>query len=153
VTGDPFGGRQGVEDHEQREPDGIAQHGCLLGIESLRRTHDGIREVGLQGRFAARRARSQQVEADPPDDRRQPGPQVVNLARVGAAQTEPGVLDGVVRLGHGAEQPKGDAAQVGAVCLEARGEPVLAVHASRTCRAHTTARARGARHRPVARSP
>ena len=56
--------------------------------------------MGLQGRFAARPARSQHVEADPPDDRRQPGAQVVDVARVGAAQADPGFLDGVVRLGH-----------------------------------------------------
>ena len=92
----------------------------------------GIREVGLERRFAARLARSQHVEADPPDDRRQPGPQVLDVARVGAAQADPGFLDGVVRLGHGAEHPEGDAAQVGAVRLEAFGEPVLIVHA-RSC--------------------
>ena len=103
------------------------------GSSPCLRTQDGIREVGLQGRFAARLARSQHVEADPPDDRRQPGPQVVDIARVGAAQADPGFLDGVVRLGHGAEHPIGDAAQVGAVCLEALGEPVLVVHRSRSC--------------------
>jgi hypothetical protein len=131
--GDPFGGREGVEDNEQCEPDGIAQQGFLLGIDPLLRTQDGIREVGLEGRFAARLARSQHVEADPPDDRRQPGPQVVDIARVGAAEADPGFLDGVVRLGQGTEHPKGDAAQVGAVCLEAFREPVLVVHASRSC--------------------
>ena len=76
--GDPFGRRQGVEDNDQCEPDGIAQQGFLLGIGSLHRTHDRIGDVGLQRHFAARLARSQHVETDPPDDRRQPGPQVVN---------------------------------------------------------------------------
>ena len=38
--GDPFGGRQGVEDDEHREPDRIAQQGFLLGIDSLLRTQD-----------------------------------------------------------------------------------------------------------------
>ena len=88
----------------------------------------GSGKVRLQGRFAARPARSQHVEADPPDDRRQPGPQVVDIARVGAAQADPGFLDGVVRLGQGAEHPIGDAAQMRAVCLEALGKPVLVVH-------------------------
>ena len=32
--GDPFGGRQGVEDDEHREPDRIAQQGFLLGIDA-----------------------------------------------------------------------------------------------------------------------
>ena len=129
--GDPFGGRQGVEDNEQCEPDGIAQYGFLLRIDTLHRTHDRIRDVGLQRHFAARLARSQHVETDPPDDRRQPGPQVVNSARVGAAEADPGLLDGVVRIGQGAEHAIGDAAQVGAVCLEALGQPGVLIHVSR----------------------
>ena len=131
--GDPFGGRQRVEDDEHREPDRVAQQGFLLGIDPVLRTQDRIREVGLERRLAARPARPQHVEADATDDRRQPRPQVVDLARVGAAQADPGLLDGVVRLGQGAEHPKGDAAQVGAVGLEALGEPVLVVHASHSC--------------------
>ena len=71
----------------------------LLGIESFLRAHDGIRQVGLEGRFAARPARSQHVEADTPDDRRQPRAQVVDIAPVGAAEPEPGLLDRVVGLG------------------------------------------------------
>ena len=126
--GDTLGGRQRIEHDQQGEPDRIAQQGFLLGIDPLLRTQDGIREVRLQGRLAPRLARSQHVEADPPDDRRQPGPQVVDLARVGAAQADPGFLDGVVRLGQGAEHPKGDAAQMRAVCLEALGEKLLVVH-------------------------
>ena len=42
-------------------------------------------------RDASRRVVAMQhVEADPPDDRRQPRPQVFDLARVGAAQADPG---------------------------------------------------------------
>jgi dihydrofolate reductase/transposase len=44
-------------------------------------------------------ARAHHVETDPPDNRRQPGPQVVNSARVGAAEADPRFLDGVVRIG------------------------------------------------------
>ena len=84
--------------------------------------------MGLEGRFAACPARSQHVEADPADDRRQPCAQVVDIARVGTAETDPRFLDGVVRLGQGAEHPICDAAQMGAVGLEAVGEPVLVVH-------------------------
>ena len=89
----------------------------------------GIRHVGLEGRLAPRPARPEHVEADPPDDRRQPGPQVLDLAGVGAAQADPRLLDGVVGLADRAEHPECHAAQVGAVGLEAIGEPVLVVHA------------------------
>ena len=128
--GDAFGGRQGVEDDEQGEPDRIAEQRLLLGIEAVLRAHDRIREMRLQRRLAPRPARSQHVEADATDDRRQPGAQVLDLGRVGAAQADPGFLDGVVGLAHGAEHPEGDAAQVGAVGLEALGEPVLVGHRS-----------------------
>ena len=84
--------------------------------------------MGLQRHLAARRARAQHVETDPPDDRRQPGPEVVNSARVGAAEADPRFLDGVVRIGQGAEHAVGDAAQVGAVCLEALGQPGVLIH-------------------------
>jgi hypothetical protein len=129
--GDPFRGRQGVEDDQHREPDRVAQQGFLLGIDALGGTHDGIRDVGIKGALAARLARSQHVQRDPSDDGRQPGPQVLDIARVSAAQADPGLLYGVVRLGQGAEHPEGDAPQVGAVRLEALGEPVLIVHGSR----------------------
>ena len=126
---DPFGGRQRVEHDEQREPDRIAQQGFLLGIHARLGAHDGIRDVGLEGRLAPRPARPEHVEADPPDDRRQPGAQVLDVAGVGAAQADPGLLDGVVGLAHRAEHAERHAAQVGAVGLESIREPVLVVHA------------------------
>ncbi len=131
--GDAFGRRQRVQDDEQGEPDRVAQQRLLLGIEAGLGAHDRVRDVGLEGRLAARPARSQHVQADPSDDRRQPRPQVVDVGRVGAAQADPGFLDGVVRLGHGAEHPEGDAAQVRAVVLEPFGEPILVVHRSHSC--------------------
>ena len=125
---DAFGGRQRIEHDEQREPDRIAQQGLLLGIHARLGAHDRVRHVGLEGRLAPRPARPQHVEADPPDDRRQPGPQVLDLAGVRAAQADPRLLDGVVGLAHRAEHAECHAAQVGAVGLESLGEPVLVVH-------------------------
>src|SRR5882762_1362361 len=48
--------------------------------------------------FPATLARAQHVEAHPRDHRRQPSAEVLNAARAGAAEMEPGLLDGVVRL-------------------------------------------------------
>src|SRR5262249_47761096 len=53
---------------------------------------------------------------------------VVKQARVSAAEADPSFLDGVVRIGHGAEHAIGDATQVGAVCLEALGQPGVLFH-------------------------
>ena len=44
------------------------------------------------------RARAQHVEAHAGDDRRQPAAQVLDVARVGAAEPQPGLLHGVVGL-------------------------------------------------------
>jgi hypothetical protein len=82
------------------------------------------------GRFAAGLARAQHVEADAPDDGRQPGSQVLDVAGIGPAEADPRLLDGIVRLGQRAEHAVRDAAQMGAVFLEAAREPVLIVHAS-----------------------
>ena len=76
---------------------------------------------------ASRRVRrdAELVQADATDDRGQPGAQVLDVARVGPAEPDPGLLDGVVRLAQRAEHPVGHAAQVRAVRLEALGQPVL----------------------------
>ena len=59
------------------------------------------------------------------DHGRQPSAEVLHLARVGAAQAEPRVLNGVVRLGQRAEHPVGHRAQVRAVVVEFPGEKFL----------------------------
>ena len=56
------------------------------------------------------------------DDRRQPSAEVLDVARVGAAEPQPGFLHRVVRLGRRAEHPVGDRPQVGPVRLEALGQ-------------------------------
>ena len=126
--GHAFGRRERVEDDEHREPDRIAEQRLLLGIGSRLRAHDRIGDVGFERRLAPGLPRSEHVQGDPSDDSRQPGTQVVDVARVRAAQPDPRLLDGVVGLGQRAEHPVGDAPQVRAVRLEALGEPVLVVH-------------------------
>ena len=45
------------------------------------------------------------------------------LLGVGAAEPQPGLLDGVVGLAQRAEHPVGDRPQVGAVLVESLGQP------------------------------
>ena len=49
-----------IEDHEQREPHGVAEEGLLLGVTALLRPDDGIRHVGVSSDASPRvlRARS-----------------------------------------------------------------------------------------------
>jgi hypothetical protein len=58
----------------------------------------------------------------------QPGAEVLDLARIGAAEPQPGVLDGVVSLAERAEHPVGDRAQMRSLLLELLGEPLLLIH-------------------------
>src|SRR5439155_18199646 len=72
-----------------------------------------------------RGARPQHVQTDAGDDGGQPPAEVVDLARPGPAEAQPGVLDGVVGLGERAEHSVGHRPQMGPVLLEAVGQPLL----------------------------
>ena len=85
---------------------------------------------GPSGSSRARLARAQHVEADARDDGRQPAAEVLDAARVGAAEAQPGLLHGVVGLAHRAEHPVGHRAQVGPVGLELLRQVVALVHSS-----------------------
>jgi hypothetical protein len=50
------------------------------------------------------------------------------LARVGAAEPEPGFLNGILRLGQGAKHPVSHPAEMAPVLLEPPGPPVALVH-------------------------
>src|SRR5207247_4089405 len=84
----------------------------------------------LQQLFGPRRARAQQVEAQPRDDRRQPSPEILDSACVSAAEPYPGFLNGVVRFAPRAEHPVGDRPQVTPVFLESLRQPLVFVHRS-----------------------
>ena len=72
-----------------------------------------------------RLARAQHVKAHPRHDRRQPSSQVLDAARVGAAEAELGLLHGVVRLAQRAEHPVSYRPQVGPIGLEALRQPFV----------------------------
>src|SRR5262249_5049101 len=78
---------------------------------------------------------AQHVEAYPRNDRCQPSAQVLDTARCGAAEPQPGFLDGVVRLGQRAEHPVGYRPQMVLVLHELLRQPVCFVHRSHSSRA------------------
>src|SRR5262249_34219613 len=80
--------------------------------------------------LAPRPARAQHVQAHAPDNGCQPGAEVLDGTSVGAAEPQPGFLDGVVGLAERAEHPVGHRPQLRFVVLESLCQPVLLVHRS-----------------------
>lgn len=70
-----------VEHHEEREPDRVCELELLLGIRG-----GGAVIARRQWILAARRARAQHVEADAPDDGRQPSARIGDIARFRAIE-------------------------------------------------------------------
>jgi len=112
-------------------PHGVRQQRFLLRIRVCLHAHDWVGHVDAQRLLAPGLPRLQHVQAHRRDDRGQPPAQVLDLARVGAAQPERGFLDGVVGLAQGAEHPVRNRAQVSLVLLEAFRQPGTFVHRSR----------------------
>jgi hypothetical protein len=71
----------------------------VFGIDLAGAADDRFGQVRVQGVFTPGVPRAQDVQARPRDHRGQPAAEVVHPAGVGAAETEPGVLDGVVGVG------------------------------------------------------
>ena len=78
----------------------------------------------VQRLLAASAACLEHVQADPGNDGRQPPSQVLDLARVRAAQAQPGLLDRVLGVAERAEHPVGNCPQAAPVFLEALGQPL-----------------------------
>ena len=114
----PLRRRQRLEHDEQREPNGVRQHGLLLGPGGLICGEDRLRQPAPDVFLAARGAASEHVERDPADDGRQPAGEVVHRIRVAAPQAQPALLDRVVRLADRAEHPIGDRVQSCSILFE-----------------------------------
>ncbi len=102
--GEPLGGGELFEHHEQREADGIGQERLVLGVGPVRAVHDRVGYVRVQGPLP-RFTRAQHVQAHPRHDRRQPPAGVLDLAGLRAGKAEPGLLDSVVGLAQRTEHP------------------------------------------------
>ncbi len=73
-------------------------------------------------------ARTEHVQRNASDDRRQPAAEVLDLARVRAAEPKPGVPDGVVGLAERPQHADRRPPSTGALIFELAGEPVLLIH-------------------------
>lgn len=134
--GEPLGGSQGLQDHQQRDAHGIGDEDLVLRIDGCEPRDDRVGQpdvpvLVLQRILAPRGARAQHVQAHPADHGGQPAAQVVHGGDVRAAQLQPGLLHGVLGLADRAQHPVGHGPQMGAVLLEAPGQRVLLAHLSR----------------------
>jgi hypothetical protein len=126
--GQPFGRSQRFEYHEQREPDGVGEHRFLLGVGFGVEADDRFGEPAADVVLLARAARPQDVEADAADDGGEPAAEVGDRLGVGTAQSQPGLLEGVIGVAERAEHAVGDCPQVRPVLLEPLDLPALLVH-------------------------
>ncbi len=114
----PLGGRQPLQDDEQRHPDRVGEQRLLFRVDRLcsRRVRGGIRLVErLLGSGAAG---PQRVQTDARDDGRQPAPHVAYVGDVGAVHPQPCLLNGVLGLGQRAQHAVGDRTEMRPVLLE-----------------------------------
>ena len=116
-------GRQRLEHHEQREPDGIGDQHLLLGVGLLVDLDDRLGHPGADIVLAARLPGAQHVDADAADDRGQPRAGVVDRLLLGAAEPQPGFLQRILGLADRSEHAIGDRLQVWPVALELLGLP------------------------------
>jgi hypothetical protein len=130
----PLGRRERIQHHQQREADRVGEDG-LVGRGGHVAADDQVGDVHAGRVLRPGRARTQPVEADPGDDRRQPSARIVHVIRPRAADPHPGVLKRVVGLGLRSEHPVAEAVQAGPVLLELPGQPVIRVHPSHPSRA------------------
>ena len=128
--GEAFRRRQPVEHDEQREPDRIREERFLLGAAPARAGRDRLRRVRGERLLAPRLARPQHVHAHARDDCGQPSAEVVDARSIGAAQSQPRFLNGVVHLAQRAEHPVRHGAQVASVLFELLGQILAFVHRS-----------------------
>jgi hypothetical protein len=73
---------QGVEHDQQGQADRVGDQGLVLRVAAGGRADDRVGHAHVERLLPPGRAGSQQVERDPPDDRGQPGTQVVDLVAV-----------------------------------------------------------------------
>ncbi len=129
---DPFGWSEGIHDDVQRNADGVREQGFFLGIDpggpgGLRREHS---ERDLERLLGPHSAPAERVQADPAGHCGEPAAQVLEAAGTGPRQSQPRLLDGVVRVGVRAEHAERDRVEIGALGLEFRRELFLFGHGS-----------------------
>src|SRR5262245_38453878 len=100
----------------------------MLWIETARATHDRLRKADAGGVLGPGLPRLQGVQTYTCHDSREPSAQILDPVGSRAADAQPGILNGFIRLRKGAQHPIGHRSQVRAMSLEAFDEPFAFVH-------------------------
>ena len=128
--GQPLRRRQRLEHDEEREPDGVRKQRFVLRPRRVVDDHDRLGQPAPDVVLAPSAPRAQHVEADAPDDGREPGAEVLDRGGVRAAQPQPRFLQCVVGLAHRAEHAIRDRLELRPVPLELLHLPVACAHRS-----------------------
>ena len=109
--GDALGRAERVQHHLQRDPDRIRDQRLILGAGLILGRDHRLGQEPIERPLRQWPAGTQQVQPDPPDDRGQPGLQVLDRGHIAAREPQPGLLHGVLGLCQRAEDPVGDPEQ------------------------------------------
>lgn len=126
--GEPLCGGERLQDDEQCESDGVRQQGLMLGVELVLAADERVGHVHVEGRLTVGLPRAEHVQAHPRNDRRQPAGEVLHIACVGAAGSQPRLLECVVGVRHRAEHSICDRPQARPMLLEPLREQFAFVH-------------------------
>src|SRR4029453_2370969 len=119
-----------IEDNEQRESDRICENRFLLGAAPAHTSRNRPRSVRSERLLAPRFARPEHVQAHTRDDGGQPSAKIVDAGGIGAAQSQPRLLDSIVHLTHRAQHPVSHGTKVGPVLFKSVGQIVAFAHRS-----------------------
>jgi hypothetical protein len=95
----PLGRGQRVQHHEQRQAHRVGEHRLVFRPGAVRAARDLVGQVRPGRVLAPGLAGLEHVQRDPGHDRGQPAAEVLHLAGIGPGEPQPGLLDGVVRVG------------------------------------------------------
>jgi len=125
---EPFGRSERLENDVEGEADAVGDERLLFRSRRAVDRDDRLRHPGADEILATGPARSEHVETDATDDRRQPRAEVLDLRLVGAAQLDPHLLHCVVGLVDRAEHAVRDPAELRPLLLETRYQDVAISH-------------------------
>ncbi len=124
--GDAFRRGQPLEGDEERQADRIGERHVV--IRSRRGARNRLGGMRVEALLLPEPPRTEHVEADAADHRRQPAAKVADVAGIGTAHAKPRLLHGILGLRPRAEHAIGDRLEVRAGRLELSGKLVLFGH-------------------------
>jgi hypothetical protein len=114
----PLGGTEGIEHHQQRQPNRFGEQRAVLGRSAALLGHHQLGQPVVVGRLGPGLARAQHVKADPAHHSGQPAGEVVDRGLVLARQPQPCLLHRVLGVRPRSEHPVGHRHKAPALLLK-----------------------------------